>query len=76
MVEELSVFFAKQKTQLVFLIAAELEFLSTSHHHAMMTVKPGLELADAQEVDDGGAMDAHESFGIELCFHLIHVAAD
>src|SRR5689334_24750857 len=72
----MSVFFAKQLTQLVFLVTAEFKFLPVGHHHAMVTVKPGLDFADALEIDDGGAIDAYESFGIQLCFHLIHVAAN
>src|SRR6478609_3796284 len=76
MVEEMSAFFSEKKTQLVFLIAAEFKFLSAGHYNAMMPVKPGLHFADTLQVDDRGAMNAHEFVGIKLCFHLIHVAAD
>src|SRR5438270_7421961 len=68
--------FAEQKTQFVFLITAEFQFLPVGHHHAVVSVEPGLNLADALQVHDGGTMDAYESVRIKLCFHLIHVAAD
>src|SRR5579864_6544712 len=76
MVEKLSIFFAEQLAQLVFLVTAEFKFLSSSHHHSVVPVEPWLDFADALEIDDGGAMDAHKPLRIELRFHLIHVAAD
>lgn len=76
MVEKMSVFFAEQKPQLVFLMPAQLKLLSVVQDHAMVTVKPWLDFADALQVYDRGPMNAHELVRIKLCFHVTHVGAD
>src|SRR5262249_38981285 len=41
----------------------------------MRALKPGLEFFNALKVDNGGAVNAHESCRVEFCLHLIHVSA-
>src|SRR5689334_14028249 len=70
-----SALFAQQPAEFIFLITAQFELLSVAQDHAMVTAKPGLDFANTLQVDDGGTMNAHKFRGIELAFHLAHVAA-
>src|SRR5262249_12246785 len=70
-----SAFFAQQTAKLVLLVTTQFELLTAVHHHAMMAAEPWLDLADALQIHDGGAMNAHEFGRVKSALHLSHVAA-
>jgi hypothetical protein len=58
------------------LVAAHPQFLTILQDDEVMTVEPGLDLADAADVDDGGAMDANELAGIQPGFQSCQALPD
>lgn len=70
-----SVLFAQQAAELVFLIAAQLQFLAVGQNDSVVAMEPGLNFTNALQVDDGGTMNAHKTRWIKLALHVTHVAA-
>lgn len=60
----------------VALITAHAQLLTILQDDEVMTVEPGLDLADAADVDDGGAMDANELAGIQSGFESCQCLPD
>ncbi len=59
-------------TQTVAEVAAGCELLAVVEHDNRVTTEPGLNLFDALDVDDGGAMDAAEASRVQLRLKCRH----
>jgi peptide-methionine (R)-S-oxide reductase len=59
-----------QRFQRIAMRAAQLEARTVVQEHDVLTVKPGLQLAHARDVDDGAAMNAQEAIARKHSGHL------
>jgi len=60
----------------VVLVAAEAEFAAVFHDDEVAAAEPGLDLLHEIDVDDGGAVDADEFFGVEFLLEALQGLAD
>src|ERR1700743_1217569 len=60
----------------VVLVAAEGKLAAVLHDDEVAAAEPGLDLLHEIDVDDGGAVDADEFFGVELVFEALQGLAD
>ena len=60
----------------VVLVAAEAKLAAVFHDDEVAAAEPGLDLLHEGDVDDGGAVDADEFFGVEFLFEALEGFAD